>query len=191
MRKGKDGKRNAEKRGVGKDRDGRYGGGDDRTAMRGSDGSFQRGGDADGKGSEIPGKFRERFDRLSPDAKRRFMANWTKWRKMEPREREEVIERALDERVRMDRVIDEALAKLGLDLTPDELEVFELRYRQERRKLEEGLRDEMNEMRKVRVEAMLRDLGVEFAAAGPIGAGEAAPEGKDSPAMENAPDQAE
>ncbi len=125
---------------------------EDRKDRRGDDGGER----------EIPGKFRERFEKLPPDAKRKFLANWSKWRKMNPREREEVVERALNERARIDRVIDEAIAKLGLELTPDEREVFELRYRQERRKLEEGLRDEVNEMRATRVDAMLEELRAEF-----------------------------
>ncbi len=110
----------------------------------------------------VPKEFRERFEKLPPEAKRRFLANWSQWREMEPRERREAMQRAFSERKRVDNVIDEALTKLGLDLTPDEREVFELRYRQERRKVEEGLRDEVAAMRKTRVDAMMETLRAEF-----------------------------
>ena len=129
-----------------------------------------RKGDDDGRkgdrdhADEVPGKFRERFDALPAEAKKRFMENWSRWRKMDSREREKLMEGAFKERQRREEVIDKALADLGLNLTRDQREVFELRYRQERRKLEEALRDEVTSMRESRLKVMLEELRKEFAA---------------------------
>lgn len=110
----------------------------------------------------VPDQFQERFARLPAAAKKRFLENWSRWRRMDADEREKLMERALNERQRREEIIDRALADLGLELTPDRREVFQLRYRQERRKLEEQLRDEVAKMRESRLEAMLDSLGAEF-----------------------------
>lgn len=119
----------------------------------------KRGGKDD---SDVPKKFRERFRQLPPEAQERFRQNWSRWRGMKPEEREKLMDRGLQERQRMEDVIDSALRESGLDLTADEREVFRLRYRQERRKLEEELRDEVSKMREERVEAMVERLKGEF-----------------------------
>ena len=136
----------------------------DNKKKRDSDGKIRpdhkRGGDSD---ADVPRKFRERFKNLSPEGQERFRQNWSSWRGMDPGEREKLMDRGLEERQRVEELIDSALRESGLDLTRDEREVFALRYRQERRKLEEGLRDEIAKMREERLEEMLERLKSEFA----------------------------
>ncbi len=120
----------------------------------------KRGGD---DGDEVPKKFRERFKNLSSEGQERFRQNWSRWRGMDPKEREKLMDRGLQERKRCEEVIDAALRESDLELTSDEREVFTLRYRQERRKVEEGLRDEVAKMREERLEEMLERLKQEFA----------------------------
>lgn len=132
----------------------------DGKKLHGPDDRDKRGGDDD---ADVPKKFRERFKNLSPEGQERFRQNWARWRGMDPEEREELMDRGLQERQRAEELIDAALRESGLDLTRDEREVFALRYRQERRKLEEGLRDEIAKLREQRLDAMLDRLKNEFA----------------------------
>lgn len=136
-----------------------------RRPKRDSDGQDQRKDRKRGceDGSDVPKKFRERFKKLPPESQERFRQNWSRWREMDPKEREKLMERGLQDREKVEDVIAKALRDSGLELTPDQREVFRLRYRQERRKLEEQLRDEVTKMRDERVKTMIERLQEEFA----------------------------
>jgi hypothetical protein len=115
----------------------------------------------------FPKKFREQFEQLPKQDRERFMANWQRGRSMGEEERIELMKKALSERQRVEATINEALKKLDLDLDRDQREVFELRFRQERRKIEEKLRAEIDRQRAGLIDAMLEDLKREFAPATP------------------------
>ena len=109
-------------------------------------------------------KFRKRMDQMSPEDRERFKANWDRWKQMSDQERADWKNRAMAERDRLRKVVDDAIAKLGLKLDDDQREVFALRYRQERRKLEQSLCQEMDAKRKAGDEEILQKLKEEFSA---------------------------
>ena len=65
-------------------------------------------------------------------------------------------------RQRMIQDIQQALQQSGLVLTEEQKAQFAKRYTEERRKLEEELRKEMNEKRQPRLEAIVGQLAKEF-----------------------------
>ncbi len=127
---------------------------------------------------QFPKKFREQFEQLPKQDRERFMANWQRWRSMGEEERSELMKKAFADRQRVEETISGALKKLNLELDRDEREVFELRYRQERRKIEEKLHAEIDRQRAALTGAMLEDLKREFA---PMAAAPAKPEATATP----------
>jgi len=107
-------------------------------------------------------KFRQRLEQMSPEERQKFKDNWRRWKEMGDDERREWQKRAMEEHDKLKQNVDEALGKLGLKLDEDQREVFALRYRQERRKLEQSLCKEMDEKRKAGVEDILQRLKTEF-----------------------------
>jgi hypothetical protein len=115
-------------------------------------------------------KFRAKLEKMSPEERQKFKENFKRWKEMGDDERRDWQKRAMEEHERLRRNVDEALAKLGLTLDKDQREVFMLRYKQERRKLEQSLCREMDEKRKAGVEAILQKLKAEFSGAAKPGA---------------------
>lgn len=107
-------------------------------------------------------KFKERLEKMSPEERKHFEENWKRWREMGEHERKEWQRRAAEARERMEKAIDETLARLELTLDKDRREVFALRYRQERKKIEEQLCKEMGERRQEMIDGMLQQLKTEF-----------------------------
>jgi hypothetical protein len=107
-------------------------------------------------------RFKKKMDQMSPEEREHFQENWKRWKQMGDGERKDWQQRAMDERERIKKVIDDTISKLGLKLDDDQREVFVLRYRQERRKIEEQLRSEMDAKRQAEVNEMLQRLKVEF-----------------------------
>jgi hypothetical protein len=107
-------------------------------------------------------KFRERLEQMSPEERQKFKDNWKRWKEMGDDERKDWQKRAMEERDRLKQNVDDALSKLGLKLDDDQREVFALRYRQERRKLEQSLCKEMDEKREAGVDEILQRLKTEF-----------------------------
>ncbi len=133
----------------------------------------KRGDGEAGRGESPEERFKRKLDKLSPEDRERFKQNWERWKKMGEKERDELRERADQEQERIRRTIDDAIARAGLTLDKDQREVFALRYRQERRKIEEDLRREFEKVRSVRIDRALEKLKAEFTPANP--AGETAP----------------
>jgi hypothetical protein len=109
--------------------------------------------------------FRDKLDKMSPKEREQFKQNWQRWKEMGDRERKDWQQRACEERDRVKKCIDEAIAKAGLTLDNDQREVFVVRYRQERRKIEEQLRQEMDAKRQEKIDEMLARLKTEFSTA--------------------------
>ncbi|MDD5198851.1 MAG: hypothetical protein PHC88_03530 [Terrimicrobiaceae bacterium] len=116
--------------------------------------------------------FQKRLEKMGPEERERFKENWKRWKEMGDRERKAWQQRAVEERDRVKKVIDDAIAKTGLSLNEDQKEVFILRYRQERRKIEEQLREEVDAKRRQKIDEMLERLKSEFSAAKPASASE-------------------
>jgi len=102
------------------------------------------------------------FDRLTPEEKARFMENFERWKALPPEERQALMMHEKMQREKIVHEIDEAIKKTGLQLDKDRREVFALRYTQERRKIEDQLRKEMEEKRRPLLQEMLGHLVSEF-----------------------------
>ncbi|MGV3532393.1 MAG: hypothetical protein ACO1QR_08485 [Chthoniobacteraceae bacterium] len=105
---------------------------------------------------------RRAIEALSPEQRKRFEENFHKWANLSPEEKKALRDRDEMRRKRMTEDIQEALAKTGLSLTDEQKAQFARRYAEERRKLEEELGREMNEMRQPRLESMVGQLKKEF-----------------------------
>ncbi len=110
---------------------------------------------------------RRALEALSPEQKKRFEENFYKWSNLPPEEKKSLRHRDESRRKRMAQDIDEAIQKAGLTLDQTQKEQFSQRYTEERRKLEEELRNEMNEKRQPRLEAIVGKLAKEFGSATP------------------------
>jgi hypothetical protein len=110
-----------------------------------------------------PGKrFKKRLQEMSPEEREHFRQNWQRWKEMAGGEQKDWKQRALAERERMKKVIDDAIASVDLKLSADQREVFVLRYRQERRRVEEELHAEFETKRNEKMKAVLEQLKREF-----------------------------
>jgi hypothetical protein len=110
---------------------------------------------------------RHLFEQLSSDQKNKFLDNLDQWKAMSPEEQELFRDRELFRREKIAEEIQDAINKSGLKLDDDQREVFALRYTQERRKIEEALRKEMDRKRQSMVGDMLSRLKIEFSSAPP------------------------
>ena len=81
---------------------------------------------------------------------------------MSPEEQELFRDRELFRNAKIAQEIQQAITRSGLRLDDDEREVYALRYTQERRKIEESLRKEMDQKRSAMVNEMLGKLKMEF-----------------------------
>jgi len=104
------------------------------------------------------------FDRMTPEEKERFKENFERWKTLPPEERQALMMHEKMRRERMLQEIDEAIKKTALQLDKDRREMFALRYAQERRKIEEQLRREMEEKRRPLLKEMIERLSREFSA---------------------------
>ncbi len=114
-------------------------------------------------------RFKKKLDTMSPEERKHFQDNWKRWREMGEGERRDWQKRAMEERARLKQNVADAIARIGLQLDDDQREVFALRYHQERRKLEQGLCEEMKKKREAGIEEMLSKLKTEFSTAGAAG----------------------
>jgi len=115
---------------------------------------------------------------MTPEERERFKENWQRWKEMGDREKAEFKQRAAQEHAWMDKTIDDAVAKLGLTLDHDQKEVFALRYKQERRKIEEAICQEMRAKRDQQLNDMLQRLKVEFSTPKPAATPSPSPAGQ-------------
>ena len=86
---------------------------------------------------------------------------------MPPEEQELFRDRELFRREKVAQEIQDAVIRSNLHLDNDQREVYALRYTQERRKIEETLRKDMDQKRQSLVGDMLARLKVEFSTPAP------------------------
>lgn len=96
---------------------------------------------------------------LPRDEQTTFRNNARIWNKLLPEEKQEILSRA-EERIRGET--EQAYVQSGLSLNDDQHEVFALRYRQERRRLERELQEKANNERNRRMPQILEQLKREF-----------------------------
>ena len=105
---------------------------------------------------------RERWLAMPPDARQNFQRNAQLWMKMSPEQRNLMRQRETMRRQIITREADAAVRDSGLQLTPQERARFESRYIQERRKVEQSLRQQIETERQKEIPALIQQLRREF-----------------------------
>jgi len=105
---------------------------------------------------------RERWLAMPPDARQNFQRNAQLWMQMTPEQRNLMRQRENMRRQAMTRDADSAVRDSGLQLNPQERARFESRYIQERRKVEQSLRQQVETERQKEIPALIQQLRKEF-----------------------------
>ena len=105
---------------------------------------------------------RERWLAMPPDARQNFQRNAQLWMQMTPEQRNLMRQRETTRRQIMTRDADAAVRDSGLQLNPQERARFESRYIQERRKVEQSLRKQIETERQKEIPALIQQLRKEF-----------------------------
>lgn len=117
------------------------------------------------RGEPMPAEFenaRKAIEALTPEQRKRFQENFLRWSNLSPAEKKLLLERGEFRRKKMAEDIDAAIRETGIEFDKPRREHFARRYAQERRKIEEQLRQEMEEKRKPLVQEMVARLKAEF-----------------------------
>jgi hypothetical protein len=105
---------------------------------------------------------RERWLSLPPAARQNFQRNAERWMQMSTAERNVLRQRENLRREMIKRETEAALRDSGLRLSPQERGQFESRYIQERQKVEETLRQQIETERQKELPALIQQLKKEF-----------------------------
>jgi hypothetical protein len=119
---------------------------------------------------------RRALEALTPEQRQRFIENFKRWSNLPPEEKKVLADRELIRRKKIAEEVNQALAESGLDLTAERRMFFAKRYGEERRKVEEQLRKELEEKRKPLIKEMIARLKEEFSTATPAAPASATPE---------------
>src|SRR5215475_10068440 len=132
-------------------------------APRGPAGGPPRGTTAGGPPRGPTGQsMRERWMAMPPAARQNFERNAERWLRMSPAEQDVMRQRESLRRETIRRETDAALRDSGLRLNPQERAQFESRYAQERRKVEQTLRKQIEAERQKEIPALIQQLRKEF-----------------------------
>jgi hypothetical protein len=99
---------------------------------------------------------------MPPEARQNFQRNAERWMHMSPEERNVMRQRENQRRQMIQRETEAALQDSGLHLNPQERAQFESRYIQERRKVEQTLRQQIETERQKELPALIQELKKEF-----------------------------
>jgi hypothetical protein len=105
---------------------------------------------------------RERWLSLPPAARQNFQRNAERWMQMSPEERKILRERENLRRERIKHETEAALRDSGLLLDREKRGLFESRYMQERRKMEQTLHQQIEAERQHQLPALIQQLKKEF-----------------------------
>jgi hypothetical protein len=105
---------------------------------------------------------RERWLAMPPDARQNFQRNAQLWMQMTPEQRNLMRQREISRRQAITREADAAVRDSGLQLNAQERARFESRYIQERRKVEQSLRQQIETERQKEIPALIQQLRKEF-----------------------------
>lgn len=105
---------------------------------------------------------RKAIEALTPEQQKRFRQNFERWVNLPPEEKRALRDRDELRRKRMTEEIESAIGQAGLQLEGERRVKFAKRYAEERRRLEEQLRREMDEKRKPLVQEIIGKLKTEF-----------------------------
>jgi predicted metal-dependent hydrolase len=99
---------------------------------------------------------------MRPDERLRFRSNAERWLQMPPEEQRILRERERLRRERVRREADAALRQSGLDLEAERRAQYERQYLQERQRIEQALRQELEEKRRRELAPVVERLKREF-----------------------------
>ncbi len=105
---------------------------------------------------------RERWSSLPPAERQVFQRNAERWMRMSPQERQVMRQRETLRRERIRRETEAALRDSGLSLDPERRNLFESRYIQERRRIEQLLRQQIEAERQQQLPSLIQQLKKEF-----------------------------
>jgi hypothetical protein len=105
---------------------------------------------------------RERWLSLPPAARQDFQRNAERWTRMSPEERNILRQRENLRQAQIKRESEAALRDSGLRLDQEKRSQFESRYIQERRRIEQGLRQQIETERQKEIPALIQQLRREF-----------------------------
>jgi hypothetical protein len=105
---------------------------------------------------------RERWMAMPPAARQNFQRNAERWLRMSPEERNVMRQRENVRRETIKRETEAAVRDSGLHLNSQERAQFESRYIQERRKVEQTLRQQVEAERQKEIPALIQQLKKEF-----------------------------
>src|SRR6266576_5090533 len=105
---------------------------------------------------------KDRWLAMPPDARQNFRRNADLWMQMTPEQRNLMRQRENMRRQIITRDADAAVRDSGLQLNPQERARFESRYIQERRKVEQSLRQQVQTERQKEIPALIQQLRKEF-----------------------------
>ena len=119
-----------------------------------------------GAGAMAPefGNVRRALEALTPEQRQRFVENLKRWSNLPPEEKKALADRDGFRRKKMTEDIDAAIGNAGLALEGERRALFAKRYVDERRKLEEQLRKELEEKRQPLLKELTARLKAEFSA---------------------------
>ena len=104
-----------------------------------------------------------RWRDMSPADRQHFQSNMERWRQMPLEQRQELRERAIRRQERLKRETEAAIRDSGLQLEAERRAQFEQRYIQERKRIEQSLRQELQEKRQREMAPVVERLKKEFA----------------------------
>jgi hypothetical protein len=104
----------------------------------------------------------ERWLSLPPTARQDFQRNAERWMRMSPQERDILRQRENLRQAQIKRETEAALRDSGLRLDQEKRSQFESRYIQERRRMEQTLRQQIESERQKEIPALIQQLKREF-----------------------------
>ena len=110
------------------------------------------------------------LEALTPEQQARFKENFVRWMNLSPDEKRAAREREETRKKKMAEETESVIRDSGLNLEPPQRAKFAKRYAEERRKLEERLRQEMEEKRKPLVAEIVARLRTEFSGSAQVAA---------------------
>jgi len=113
---------------------------------------------------------RERWSALPPAERQAFQRNAERWMRMSPAERDLLRARENWRREQIRRETEAALRQSGLSLDPRRRDLFESRYMQERRRMEQTLRRHIEIERQQQLPALIQQLKRELQLEEPLSA---------------------
>lgn len=113
---------------------------------------------------------RKAIEALTPEQRKRFEENVQRWSNLSPEEKKALSDRDTFRRKKIAEDIDAALKDAGLSLDGERRELFAKRYGEERHKIEEQIRKEIDQKREPLLKEIIAKLKLEFAnGGGPVG----------------------